>query len=403
MIWNVLRLLVLLIFIASLAHAAEEIDEDDLFIGGMTSVGEDLKQATHIDKYRSTALDDFRAHLDEQFGLTLSADYAMLYQKADSSLTEKKDALSGVFRIYGKWTAIGRGTNETGSVIAKIENRSRAWTDLAPSSLASQLGYFGITGTAFSDVGWFLAPLYWEQFLADGHVGVVAGRIDPLDFVDLLGIGSQWTSFQNASMLSNLSMPLPDVGFGAGVGVKLSDQVVLGATIHDANGSQTEVDFLVDGSEFFKQAYVSWTPTRVKRFTNALHLTFWHQDEREALKLEESYGVAVSGNWLINERWMPFVRWGLSCGDAPLAKQQLTAGVLCNLPWRSDQLGIGGWWQNLSHRDLDNQGGMEVFYRFQVIPFVAITPSVQLLFDPALNPKEDLITLYGLRARVVLF
>jgi porin len=76
---------------------------------------------------------------------------------------------------------------------------------------------------------------------------------------------------------------------------------------------------------------------------------------------------------------------------------------MLNVPGRSDQLGIGAWWQDLSHRDLDDQSGMEVFYRWNVIPNLALTPSIQFLNDPALNPDADRIILFGLRARVLFF
>jgi porin len=43
---------------------------------------------------------------------------------------------------------------------------------------------------------------------------------------------------------------------------------------------------------------------------------------------------------------------------------------------------------------------MEVYYRLQVTREFAITPDVQLLIDPALNPEEDTIWVFGLRARL---
>jgi porin len=43
---------------------------------------------------------------------------------------------------------------------------------------------------------------------------------------------------------------------------------------------------------------------------------------------------------------------------------------------------------------------MEVYFRLQVTKELAITPDVQLLIDPALNPDEDSVWVYGLRARL---
>jgi len=52
--------------------------------------------------------------------------------------------------------------------------------------------------------------------------------------------------------------------------------------------------------------------------------------------------------------------------------------------------------------DLDDQYTMEAFYRIQLTRRFAITPDVQLIVDPALNPEEDNIWFVGLRARLAL-
>lgn len=374
----------------------------ELYLGGTTSIGKDLEEAEEVDRLISDDAFEFKQYLMEKYGLNLGADYAILYNKADPSLTGEEKGLGGVFRIYGRWTIVGRGTNNTGTLVAKVEHRHRLGGYVAPGRLAPELGYLGITGLGFTDVGWFLAPFYWEQFFDDGNTGFVAGRLDPTDFTDILGIGSQWNSFQNAAVLSNMSIAVPDLGCGFGAGKKLNDQWVVGMTVHDANGSQTEVECFDGGCELFKQAYVSWTPHRSMRFTNAFHFTLWHQDEREEKGTGNSYGVATSGNWLINDRWMPFFRWGLAHGDAPLAKQHCTLGCLINVPGRSDQIGIAGWWQDLSHRDLGEQSGIELFYRWDVFPNFSITPSLQVLNEPALHSEEDIL-LFGIRARMLFF
>jgi porin len=49
---------------------------------------------------------------------------------------------------------------------------------------------------------------------------------------------------------------------------------------------------------------------------------------------------------------------------------------------------------------LDDQWTMEMFYRIQVTKEIVITPDVQLLIDPALNPDKDMILVMGLRARI---
>ena len=46
---------------------------------------------------------------------------------------------------------------------------------------------------------------------------------------------------------------------------------------------------------------------------------------------------------------------------------------------------------------LSDQFGLEIFYRAQVTDNLRVTPSIQLLANPALYPAEDLIAVLGLR------
>jgi porin len=49
---------------------------------------------------------------------------------------------------------------------------------------------------------------------------------------------------------------------------------------------------------------------------------------------------------------------------------------------------------------LKDQTTIEAFWRFQFSENLAITPSVQLILDPALNPVDDKVWVYGARFRL---
>jgi hypothetical protein len=44
----------------------------------------------------------------------------------------------------------------------------------------------------------------------------------------------------------------------------------------------------------------------------------------------------------------------------------------------------------------------EAYYRLQITEQLALTPDIQYLVDPAQNPTEDSLWIFGLRARVAL-
>jgi len=65
--------------------------------------------------------------------------------------------------------------------------------------------------------------------------------------------------------------------------------------------------------------------------------------------------------------------------------------------------GINNWGRpndGLFGSNLDDQYTMEVYYRLQVAKEFSITPDIQFLINPALNPQEDNICVFGLRARL---
>jgi len=49
---------------------------------------------------------------------------------------------------------------------------------------------------------------------------------------------------------------------------------------------------------------------------------------------------------------------------------------------------------------LDDQQTLEVFYRIQLWKEIAVTPDIQYIRNPALNPVDDSLWVYGLRVRL---
>lgn len=382
--------------------------------GGPTSVTEQLREDDEKKEpaFRFPAFDrffspwfDWKNKTNEKYGLQLGFDYNALYQGASATLDGNDDqAASGAIRFLGNWNLIGRETKNKGSLVFKVENRHKIGTDIPPSQLGFDVGYSGFTGTLFSDAGSFLGDLNWQQALNDGKGGLIIGRYDPNDYVDVSGHANPWTTFSNLAVTSNTSIALPDFSYGLGGGHWISSQAgdwfVLGS-VSDANGTTDDLAFFDGGSEFFTAVELGWTPHRSQRYTNQLHLTAWHVDEREDFGVEESEGLVVGGTWSAVEDWMLFFRLGWSQGSAPLANRTATAGFMKRF-YKRDLLGLGLNWSDPSADDLRDQYSTELFYRFQFAENLALTPSLQWLIDPANNTEEGQIWIGGLRMRLTL-
>ena len=417
---------IFLLLCSTFVHAQQEeqlqtksgFQKDKGGFGGPTSVGEQLREddelkepAFRFRKFREffTPWFNWKKDLNEKHSFQLGLDYNALYQGASDALPNNEDnAASGALRLFGRWTLVGRGTKNTGTLVFKVENRHRLGTDIPPSQLGFDIGYNGITGTLFSDIGSVLVDLSWQQVFSEGRGGLIVGRYDPNDFFDVSGHANPWTTFSNLSVLVNTSIALPDAGFGIGGGHwldgnlfgKKGDWYLLGS-ISDANGVIDEVELFKGGSEFFTTVEVGWAKSRAQRYTNQVNLSFWHVDERVDSGVPESDGITLAANWTYDEKWMTFFRAGWSDGAAPLMNSTSTIGFMRRFHKR-DLLGLGFNWGDPSNDTLRDQYSTELFYRYQFAQNLAFTPSLQWLVDPALNPTEDQIWVFGLRMRLTL-
>ncbi|MGB5291028.1 MAG: carbohydrate porin, partial [Lysobacterales bacterium] len=110
-------------------------------------------------------------------------------------------------------------------------------------------------------------------------------------------------------------------------------------------------------------------------------------------------GVAFNANFMVGQNYMWFVRGGYAQGY--INRLNLTTGFGYRPSERySDLLGFGVGWVQPSNSALRDQYTAEAFYRFQFTSNFAVTPNIQYIRDPALNPSETDLWVLGMRARV---
>ena len=376
--------------------------------GGPSSVEEQLLEDRLIreKKARLGFLDDavqpwtdLKTQLQEDIGLTIGADYTTLLMWASSSPGEDS-GFGGIGRIFGSWALVDRDGPFAGSLVFKGENRHRLGTDIAPQNLGFASGYNGIPGTAFSDYdGFGVTNLFWRQKFGD-RFNLLVGQVDVTDYLDIYGLVNPWTQFQNLAFLTNPTIPAPNQGLGAAFGTLLTDNIYLIGGFADANGDPTLSPFrTIDEGEFFKHLEIGWFSSFERRYFENVHLTGWHVDERDAAGVPDGWGLAFSATKFIDDKWMPFLRAGYA--DAPLLSHSVSAGVGRYFNDTKDLAGLGLNWGRPADSSLDDQFTAELFFRYQAAQSLAITPSIQLIGNPALNPDEEFIAYFGLRARMV--
>ncbi len=340
--------------------------------------------------------------LNENVGLMFGMNWTLLYQKATDSLDTDDWAGGGRRQIAAAWTAIGRGTENEGTLGVRFQNRDRVGSGLLPTDLGPAIGSVWTTGFGFDEFSFVLTDLWWEQAALEGKIGVRFGKYLPFDVFDPFSFKSPLTGFQNAAFSGTPAMVLPSFSLGVSGRVRLSDELDLILGINDANGEPdtSGFDTFFDDREYFVAGELRWRPA-MPSGAGKFHVTTWHTDEREQAQTQKGWGTTFSGEYRTG-RLTPFLRYSWSDGGAADLRHLIACGLALNdVAGRDNDLaGIGLSWGKPDNSRLDNQTAAELFYRTQVLRFLALTPSVQTIINPAGNPDKDVVFVFGIRGRM---
>ena len=211
------------------------------------------------------------------------------------------------------------------------------------------------------------------------------------------------THFINLAFSTNSTIAVPNQRLGAAAGAMLTDRLYVQGGFGDANGQPTRSGFdtFFDDAEYFSYVEFGATSSQDRIYLDNIHVTLWHTDAREVAATPEGRGVAFTAQRFLCDKWLPFFRFGYSDGDAALMQTTFSAGLGFQRESR-DVAGIGVSWGKPADGSLRDQFTSELFYRFQLTQFLAVTPDIQLITDPALNPDVDAIVFFGIRPRAAV-
>ncbi len=353
---------------------------------------------------------NWKTYIHKKYGLSLGTDYNIIVFRTTQT-SQKNGSTSGVLRVYGAWELIGRDTANTGSLIFKVEHR-HSYTTIAPTDFGFEIGYVGLVQSTFSDQGFRTTNLYWKQKAGNGRFLAFAGFLDVTDYVDVYLLASPWESFNNLAFAtgSGTIAGLPDGALGIMGAAWLSKRIYLVAGVADANASPPNIfrgfkTFFKD-FETFKSLEVGWTTELQKVFLDNIHITLWHIDTRKDAATPSGWGASLSATTTFRDRWLVFLRGGWSDDGGSLLSRSLSTGAGYQAHPGGSVLGAAVNWGKPNRKAFpdarENQYTAEIFYRWQPLLYLQITPNAQFIVKPALAPDNDITTLLGLRLRISL-
>ncbi len=406
---------------SALSESESSFDDIPVF-GGPGSTGAELK-AENAPAPTGDLIKDLmpgwfaaKERIKQAYGLAYGVNYSTAYQKASDALGDD-NAWGGIFQLPASWTVMqNKGRGSTGAIVFKAENRHKISTDLAPQDLGIQgIGTASITATQFSDKGWILTNLYWQHKLNDGKLAYIVGQIDNTDFLDIYAAINPQSAFMNLNFSTNPTIGIVDQGFGIAGGAALSDNIYLVGSVADAGADPSKPgtsfkDFF-DKNEYFKHIEIGYTTAWDRRYLDNVHLVYWESDRQTddaGLTVEPAgSGWTFSAAYFYQDRYLPFLRYGDSDGGGgALNEKLLSAGLGIYFGETGDAFGVGLSRSTPSALTfapgLDDQYTAEVFYRYMLSKHLAITPDLQYIKEPALNPNQNSIWVAGIRVRLTL-
>jgi porin len=353
---------------------------------------------------------DLKADLDDKYGFKFGISYTTLYQKASDNFGPEDDAASFDLDISGTWTFLGRGTDSPTMLGFDFFWRDTLGTEIPPQTLFTQFGSLYSNAAPYGENDPVVGEL-WIQMKFRNVFGFRVGKIFPITAYDFFPFKNFRTDFVDFNNVTNSTIPLPGNGLGAFVQYRPQPNVMLRLGAHDANADVEESGFDTYDGELFTIFEVGYDTGLMPREPGRpphghVHVSLWHQDEREDAGIEDGWGIGVSAVQRFG-RFTPFVRYGyadVNAGGPTPVKHMANTGLVIDgiFGQVNDRVGFGYTWSNPADRTLDDQGTIDAYYRVQLTPEIEVGVTLEVIFDPVRNPDEDMVFVWGFRTRIAL-
>lgn len=339
---------------------------------------------------------DMQAALSEQYRFDLGVGYTLLGQYATDVEDPSQGLITGSYDVEGNWRLIESDTWGQGALGFLVEG-GQIIDHRRDEDLSANVGtIFGINDDADNEQI-AVTELWWAHRLFAGQLTITAGKLDQTVFFDQNRVANDETAqFLATPLVNNPAIAFPDNGAGLNLWYEPAEAFYvtagLGSSVARANGPAFQ-DF--SGDRLFVAVEAGWTPTFDDELDGAYRLTLWRSEVDEA----DGEGIALSFDQEIVDRVIGFVRAGWADDAITDFESFVSGGVGVEEPiaGRADDFAaIGAAMGSPSDPSLDEPTLVEAFYRVQLTRGMAVSPHVQVVFNPG-EATSDTATVLGLR------
>lgn len=334
-------------------------------------------------------------------GFRIGVAHTMLFGQPAGGLSDHS-GFAGDLDIMSSWTLLGRGTENTGRLVATVEYRYEVAAQ-PPSVIGPQNGTLINTVNTFNDRGGVVRDLYWTQRLFDAKLRILIGRADLSDYVGSHLMQNVNQSFVSRHFSANPAVPFPGHGPLAGFSLRPTDLFYITAgTANAYNNTRTAgFDSLTDEWALFSYAELGYTPTLDGLGPGRYSIGFWNMDSRTAGGLPSDQGLTVIVDQRLSETLQVFGRYAYSDATLTKVRQLVQAGVgVSGLFGRDEDLsGLAVSLAQPQATASQNEKVIDIFHRFQATRHSQVSLGAQLILDPGNAPANDTMGLFYARLR----
>ena len=360
------------------------------------------------------AWEDWKSRFRDETGIAIGGSLGALYQNYSDPLLGQEDAAGYKLTINLSKAIINAGRPDALTLDIALESRGPIDTPLPPLQAGIAAGNMVPTAATWGQFDFGVSQFYLRQSLFDNRFQWAVGKLFAPNFVNAYPFFDDNRQFLNQNFATSPTIASALRGFGATALVYPTEGgLYIQGGIYTANSEDTgaTIDNFIQIPEYFSTVEIGWsglartgTPIHARgpMDANNIHLTFWHKDaqpDAATIFQPEMQGVAFNANFMAGDNLMWFVRGGIS--DNWVTERALSGGIGYRPPSApGDLFGLGVGWTSPENDAFRDATVVEAFYRFMVTPNFAITPDIQVINDPSLNPSIDQQVVLGLRARV---
>lgn len=318
-----------------------------------------------------------------------------VWQRASKSTDGRESLLNTVYDFAGGWSPSAT------SLLSWWVSGGRPLGDPRDADLSKSVGSaLGINSTLRND-DLDLKELYWAQ-LAGERLRWSVGLIDSSWRYDVNDTAnSDRERYLSPALGNSAAIPFPDRSLAADFLWSAGPGLELHVGLYQTSCTEESRSCIDDlkSDQWFTPAELTLKRSSERWGSGTYRLLgYWSRaGTREgsglSLNLEQEMGA-----------FTPFLRLSVASGDVADFDRFASAGITFAAPLARahDAIGVAFAAGRPTDRNKRTEWLFETYWRFQLNPFVSLSPHAQLVIDPADNPDADQVLVAGLRLQIDL-